>query len=327
MANTTQHDPERPFSHSALLTIKNYGEMTERDRDLRRQFVARAYGLYDRREDMPFVVALSNTMEVATDMARARRYTQYLGNMVLQGMYDNGKNADHVNHHLAHVQTGDMLPHLRGFYDIALDRLTAKTPDQKSPEYLTAPKPEQGISAELGHVDMYGVWSAAERLDQAVNSLTTQENLGKVGLRLVERYTKDDPRTRYVFAWAPVDVDFSMSYDQGDEVHKPSTEHPMIIGFRKRPVADVVSDDFPDQPIEIVKRSSFLIVPQMLEAAQMAAIVDSMENKSDKELAKTIGNDVIEPILASGQRNYQLTLSPVSALYFARMRTQRKNAN
>jgi hypothetical protein len=102
----------------------------------------------------------------------------------------------------------------------------------------------------------------------------------------------------------------------------------MLIGVRKRPVADIVSDEFPNLPIEISKRSSFLIVPQLLETAQVNTALAALEDRADLSAAQKAdrvkeAGKVIEAALQPGQRDKQLAVSPVSSLYFARMRMKR----
>ena len=175
--------------------------------------------------------------------------------------------------------------------------------EQQSSLMLPQKYKSRTISMELGHVDQYGDWGAAHELDEAVRALGSGEALRNHGFRVVSVYDRRHERSRYQFVGHRI-------YEAGSE-SDPSFVLQVV---RKRPVADFAPIDHRTQgerPIQLVRRSSFLIIDPLLSRRQRRAL-----SGEDGHRAAV---DLLEAALEPGARDQQAPILPVNTLYYARV--------
>lgn len=212
-------------------------------------------------------------------------------------------NDDHRERLLQPVLSGvDMGALIRILYDHGRQ-------GPSSPEVSPQNYKRQSLSMELGHVDQYGDWRAAHELDEAIRELGRSDALERHGFEVAHIYDKGDERTRYSFI--------------GHRVQHPggvAKQHPTVLlhGVRKRPVVDIrciaeaAEEDGRATPIiQVVKRSSFVIVRDLLSATDRAAL--SGPHGESHAVA------IIEGALEEGARGQQGAVLPASALEYARI--------
>lgn len=167
----------------------------------------------------------------------------------------------------------------------------------------------KGISAELGHVDQFGDWSAAHPLDVEMRALPESERLKDAGFNFLDTYgSKDLAKISYSFKI--VDDEFGKGVS--------------LMGIRKRAAADIITDS--GETYEIIKRSSFLIDGLRIEEDMQPLLIDILKSLQDDDnladhtraAAQEAGQAIVEPFVADKDlRERSKVVLAVSSLYFA----------
>lgn len=175
--------------------------------------------------------------------------------------------------------------------------------EQQSSLILPEKYKSRTISMELEHVDQYGDWGAAHELDEAVRALGSGEALRNHGFQVASVYDRRHERSRYQFVGHRI------------RAAKGGSEPSFVLQVvRKRPVADFAPIDHRHArktPIQLVRRSTFLIVDPLLSRRQRRAL-----SGDDGHRAAV---DLLEAALEPGARDQQAPVVPVNTLYYARV--------
>jgi hypothetical protein len=175
---------------------------------------------------------------------------------------------------------------------------------------LAATYSGKGISAELGHVDQLGNWTAGRALDDAVRQLPESDVLADAGFVFGETYDRKEA--------AHISYEFYMT-DAG------------VKAKRKRAAADVITES--GTIYNLVKTSIFLIDevalsdPDDIRAIRSVKRVLRDKDMTDAELIErdaifqTAGEAIVEPFIAEKDRRERSTaVLAATSLYFALVR-------
>lgn len=165
----------------------------------------------------------------------------------------------------------------------------------------------KGVSAELGHVDQYGDWSAGRVLDDEIRSLPGSVALRGAGFEFDDTYADKD-RAKISFRIT--------SHDDQDDGQAISV-------MRKRAAADISASD--GHTYGIVKLSTFLVNREELDDHEnqlLDEVHEASRNSDSDELwftSQMFGEEVVEPFVSNidNLRVQRSSVLAVASLYFA----------
>jgi hypothetical protein len=189
-------------------------------------------------------------------------------------------------------------------------RVTAMTTPERS---FASEMGGKGIPLELGHVDQLGDWNSGRVLDEGIRKLPESKTLADAGFVFGETYMAKDS--------AKIDYDFKIT--EAYRARPGGRDRSVSLkGVRKRAAADIVTED--GTPIELVKKSSFMIDVHSLDQEALSLLSPVMRSIHDNHspafdaAAQRAGEAIIEPyIIDPSMRERSTAVIAASSLYFA----------
>ena len=260
--------------------------------------------LDDHHPDYPMNDTLATGIAMILKAERSRRHGHYY-------RYLAPFNADTTDR----VLTGDQDP-----VEESLLELTSRI-DQMTPEQVEFARTlgGKGVSAELGHVDQFGDWSAATPLDESIRRLPQSERLQDAGFVFTNTY--EDKRQ------AKRSYRIHMNGHHGDN-DSDGPKGSVLKAVRRRAAADLVTPS--GESIEIIKHSTFLLHSAQLGRKYLELLETIMTLSANRETAKEAiplmgeaGELIVEPFITHEElREVSTGVLAVSSLYFALQRAK-----
>lgn len=289
-------------SQEKIVTVSHSDKTHSRDESFADDQAKAKANLDDTHPDYPMNDTLATGIAMILKAERSRRHGHYyrylapFGTDYTDGLLNDGQ--DPVEESLFELY----------------DRIEQMTPEQIE---FARSMGGKGISAELGHVDQFGDWSAAALLDESIRSLPQSKRLKDAGFVFTNTYIdKSQAKRSYR-------IHMNGHYSDNDN-EGPSGS--VLKAVRRRAAADIVTPN--GDSIEIIKHSTFLIHAAQLGRKYLETLETIMKLSSNKETAKEAmplmneaGELIVEPFITHEElRDVSPGILAVSSLYFALQR-------